>query len=218
MYQYLKMIIVKSSHSLTTFVLIVGILMSCESPYEEVTTTDEDGNITSTYTIRKKDGVKHGNYQFFMEKQLMEEVIFKDGKQDGLRKLFFPDGKVEVEETYKDGNITAKKSYFDNGQLLVTGQYDEAVTMTGEWTYYYQNGKIKEIVTFKNNVENGSFKEFYENGHIKAEGSYVPFEFGVETEGVENGELKEYNENGELVMKKDCEMGRCKTVWEKGIE
>ena len=102
--------------------------------------------------------------------------------------------------------------------MAVNGQYDEAVTMSGEWTYYYQNGKIKEIVNFKNNVEDGVFKEFYENGNIKAEGNYTPLQLGVETEGVEQGELKEYDENGELVAKKNCELGRCETIWTKTTE
>lgn len=218
MYQYLKMIRTKSSRSLTIFALIVGILMSCSSAYEEVTTKDEAGNIISSYTIRKKDGVKHGKYQVFMEGKLSEEGTFKDGKQDGVRKLLFPNGKTEVEEIYKDGNITAKKGFFDNGKLSVQGQYDEAVTMSGEWTYYYQNGKIKEIVNFKNNVEDGAFKEFYENGNLKAEGNYTQLQLGIETQGVEQGELKEYDENGELVAKKNCEMGRCKTIWEKNTK
>ena len=218
MYQYLKMISTQSTRSLTIFALIVGILMGCSSPYEEVTTKDEAGNIISSYTIRKEDGVKHGNYQIFIEGKLSEEGTFKDGKQDGVRKLFFPNGKTEVEETYKDGNITAKQVFFDNGNLSVTGQYDEAVTMSGEWTYYYQNGKTKEIVNFKNNVEDGAFKEFYENGNIKAEGNYAPLQLGVETEGVEQGELKEYDENGELVAKKNCELGRCETIWKKNTE
>jgi antitoxin component YwqK of YwqJK toxin-antitoxin module len=218
MYQYLKMISTQSSRSLTIFALIVGILMGCQSPYEEVVTKDEAGNIASTYMIRKEDGVKQGNYQVFIDGKLSEEGTFKDGKQDGVRKLLFPNGKIEVEETYKNGNVATKKAFYDNGKLSVKGQYDEAVTMSGEWTYYYKNGKVKEFVNFKNNVEDGAFKEFYENGNIKAEGNYAPLQLGVETEGVEQGELKEYDENGELVAKKNCELGRCETVWTKEVE
>jgi antitoxin component YwqK of YwqJK toxin-antitoxin module len=218
MYQYLKLISTQSSRSLTIFALIVGILMGCQSPYEEVITKDEAGNVASTYTIRKEDGVKHGNYQVFIGGKLSEEGNFKDGKQDGVRKLLFPNGKIEVEETYKDGNILTKKVFFDNGELSVKGQYDEAVTMSGEWTYYYQNGKIKEVVNFKNSVEDGVFKEYYENGNLKAEGTYAPLQLGVEIEGVEQGELKEYDENGELVATKNCELGRCTTIWTKETE
>ena len=44
--------------------------------------------------------------------------------------------------------------------------------MNGEWKYYYQNGKLKESVHFKNNVEDGIFVEYHENGNKKDKGTY----------------------------------------------
>lgn len=218
MIQSMKMIKAKMMVRLTIFSLIVGILMSCSSPYEEVVTKDDDGNLVSSYTVRKEDGVKEGVYQLYIEGKLSEKGEYKNGKQERIRTLFDESGNKQVEETYVNGNITAKKTYFKNGTLESEGQYDEAVTMSGEWKYYYQNGKIEEIVNFKNNIEDGAFVEYYENGNKKAEGTYVPVSFGIEVEGKEDGELKEYNENGELVAKKQCEAGICKVVWtaEKG--
>lgn len=213
MTQSMKMIKAKMMVRLTIFSLIVGILMSCSSPYEEVVTNDDDGNPISSYTVRKEDGVKEGVYQLFINGKLSEKGEYKDGKQEGIRTLFYESGKVQVEETYTNGQITAKKTYFEEGQLQSEGQYDEAVTMNGEWKYYYQNGKLKESVHFKDNVEDGVFTEYYENGNKKAEGTYVPMTFGVEVEGIEDGELREYDEKGQLVTKKQCELGRCKTVW-----
>ncbi len=213
MNQFLKAIISKSNHSLTLTVLIVGILMGCQNPYEEVITKDEKGGISSVYTIRKADGLQHGIYKKFIDGKLSESGSFKEGKQDGVRQLFFENGKTEVEETYLNGNIIAQKTFYKNGQLKSEGQYDKALTMSGEWIYYYQNGNKKEIVNFKNSIEDGSFKEFHENGNLKAEGTYIPFSFGEETEGLEQGELKEYDESGKLVTKKYCENGICKVIW-----
>lgn len=213
MIQSMKMIKAKITVRLTIFSLIVGILMSCSNPYEEIITKDDDGNPVSSYTVRKEDGVKEGLYQLFINGKLSEEGKYKDGKQDDVRTLFYESGKKQVEEMYNDGNLVSKKTYFEDGKLQSEGQYDEAITMTGEWTYYYQNGKLKETVHFKNNVEDGVFTEYYENGNKKAEGTYIPVSFGVEIEGLEDGELKEYDEKGQLVTKKQCELGRCKTVW-----
>lgn len=213
MTQSMKMIKAKMMVRLTVFSLIVGILMSCSSPYEEVSTKDDDGNLVSSYTIRKEDGVKEGVYQLFINGKLSEKGEYKEGKQEGSRTLFYESGKVQVEEMYNNGRIISKKTYFDNGELESEGQYDENITMSGEWKYYYQNGKMKEKVNFNNNVEDGVFVEYHENGNLKTEGTYVPVTFGVEVEGLESGELKEYDENGQLVAKKQCEEGRCKTVW-----
>lgn len=218
MMKYLKLITVKNVSVLTNILLFVSILMSCEEPFEEIITKDEDGNIKSKYTVRKEDGLKQGVYELHYEGKLYEEGVFSNGKQDGIRTIFYPNGKRQVEEFYDNGDLTAKKEYYENGTLKTEGQYDEAVTMSGEWNFYYENGKIKESVNFKNSVEDGAFKEYYENGNIKAEGTYIPVSFGVETEGLEQGELKEYNEAGELVTKKMCESGKCKTIWELEME
>jgi antitoxin component YwqK of YwqJK toxin-antitoxin module len=203
---------------LTSIFLFVGILMSCEAPFEEIITNDDDGNIKSKYTIRKEDNQKHGAYELYYAGKLFEEGVFANDKQDGIRTIFYSSGKKQTAEVYNNGNLSSKQDYYENGTLKSEGQYDEAVTMSGEWNYYYENGKIKESVNFKNSVEDGAFKEYYENGNIKAEGTYVPVSFGVETEGVEQGELKEYNEEGQLIRKANCELGICKTTWKLNVE
>lgn len=212
---YLKMIINKTQRPLTLLILIVGILMSCESTHEEIITKDDKDKVISSYTVRKEDNVKDGKYQLFLEGELIEKGMFSAGKQDGVRILFFANEKVQVEETYDKGRLVSKNTFYKNGNPESEGQYDIEGAMSGEWKYYYsKNGKLKESVHFEGNVESGPFKEFYENGNIKAEGAYVPMDFGLETQGMETGELKEYNENGELVTKKNCENGKCETVWE----
>ena len=78
--------------------------------------------------------------------------------------------------------------------------------MTGKWKGYYDNGALKEEVIFVNNQENGPFIEYYPNGKLKAEGTYLEGDY-------EQGELKLYNESGELIRRMNCEKGVCKTVW-----
>ena len=61
---------------------------------------------------------------------------------------------------------------------------------------------------FVNNDENGPFREYYKNGNIKAEGTYI-------NGPNEQGELKEYNEDGELIKIMSCTNGICNTIWVK---
>ena len=218
MMKYLKIITMKNLTVLTSIFLFVGILMSCEAPFEEIITKDDDGNIVSKYTIRKEDGQKDGPYELYYDEKLFEKGIFSNGEQDQTRTIFYSTGEKQVEEVYESGKMTTKKEYYENGKLKLEGQYDEAVTMSGEWNYYYNNGQLKESINFKNSIEDGAFKEYYKNGNIKAEGIYVPLEFGVETDGVEQGELKEYNEEGKLIRKANCELGICETTWEINME
>ena len=68
-----------------------------------------------------------------------------------------------------------------------------------------------EEVAFEGNMENGPFKEFYENGKPKATGAYLEGDN-------EHGELLEYDTTGTLIARKQCDRGICKTLWtlEKG--
>ncbi|MCB9272045.1 MAG: hypothetical protein H6561_21145 [Lewinellaceae bacterium] len=79
--------------------------------------------------------------------------------------------------------------------------------MSGVWKRYYQGGQLMEEVAFSGNKENGPFKEYYENGNIKAEGSYL-------NGPKEDGELKLYDEQGTLVKKMECSDGVCHTTWQ----
>ena len=67
---------------------------------------------------------------------------------------------------------------------------------------------------FKNNQENGPFKEYFQNGNLKFEGTYEGGDYEV-------GELKKYDESGNLIAKMNCEIrqiageqfSQCSTVW-----
>jgi antitoxin component YwqK of YwqJK toxin-antitoxin module len=80
--------------------------------------------------------------------------------------------------------------------------------MQGLSVRYYPNGMVQERVTIVNNDENGPFQEYYENGNLKAEGTYSSTE---EETALEQGELREYDSQGKLIRVADCLDGRCNT-------
>ncbi|RMF21900.1 MAG: toxin-antitoxin system YwqK family antitoxin, partial [Bacteroidetes bacterium] len=124
----------------------------------------------------------------------------------GERRLFYPDGTVQIIEHYEHGRFEGLyQAFYPNGQLELEGRY-VANEMTGEWKRYYDSGELMEIVTFAHNAENGPFREFYKNGRLKTEGTYRGGDF-------EHGELKKYDENGTLVQRMQCLEGICQTVW-----
>jgi len=79
--------------------------------------------------------------------------------------------------------------------------------MNGLVKGYYPSGALKEEVTFANNVEEGPFTEYHENGHVMWKGTYRngDHEFGL---------LEKFDETGVLVRKMMCdERGICHTTW-----
>jgi len=73
---------------------------------DDVTTTFEDGTTKEVYSVNK-EGKKEGVYKLFRENgSLQEESNFKNDQLSGERKIYFPDGKVvEVLENYVEGKM-----------------------------------------------------------------------------------------------------------------
>ncbi|MBK8557104.1 MAG: toxin-antitoxin system YwqK family antitoxin [Lewinellaceae bacterium] len=162
---------------------------------------------------RKKDGAKHGLYQrFFDDGTLAETATYVNDTLQGERRFYYPSGKVESLEHYRNGVLDgAFQKYSEKGNLVIQQQFVDGA-MEGLSLRYYPNGQLEEQVTIVHNEENGPFVEYYENGNKKAEGTYAPDGEGFSGE---QGELREYDEQGELVRKADCIMGNCRTIWKK---
>jgi len=120
--------------------------------------------------------------------------------------------------------------YKSNGQIASEGLESNGLK-NGIWIEYYENGKIKSIISYWYGREDGIKKLFYKNGQIKLEGYHFrlkePFyeiEWHYEeidgedvpTEGLEylifpkiykHGVWKEYNEEGALISSSIYKMG-----------
>lgn len=163
-------------------------------------------------TLVDYPGEKEGLIQAYTENgMLYEEGQFKQGVLDGYRKIYYPDGKLQIVETYKNGKFEGPfVKYHKNGKKKVEGKYVNS-TMEGIWKTYYDTEALKDEVMMHDNLENGPFKEFYENGKLKAIGAYKNGEF-------EHGPLQLFDESGTLIKKMDCENGICRTTWKKQVE
>lgn len=169
--------------------------------------SDTDEYFTEEYTLRKKDGVKHGPYKKYThDGALVEEGQYQEGEIHGERKKYAQGNLVSV-ETIQNGLFHGLyQSFYPDGSLNSSGTYEND-QMTGVWKRYYRNGQVLEEVTFKDNLENGPFREYYENGKLKAEGNYLNGD-------QEHGELLLYNDKGQLIRKMNCIEGICRTTWE----
>lgn len=64
------------------------------------------------------------------------------------------------------------KIYYSNGQLQMVGEVKDN-SNNGKWTYYYQDGQVESEGKFVNDLPEGRWIWYYENGNIKEEGNYV---------------------------------------------
>jgi antitoxin component YwqK of YwqJK toxin-antitoxin module len=192
------------------FILLLLPLFAGCSNRKTVVETDPGLGYISTYTVDTKTGKQHGPYtRTDSLGVLMEKGSLSQGQPEGIRELYYPDGKVKVRERYKAGKLDdLYEYYFPEGKLELKGYYIDGA-MYGRWTKYTRDGQVFEEVNMINNEEMGPFKEYHPNGKIQAEGTYL---HGPN----EDGRLKLYDESGQLRKEMFCYTGRCYTVWPKG--
>jgi antitoxin component YwqK of YwqJK toxin-antitoxin module/thioredoxin-like negative regulator of GroEL len=144
----------------------------------------------------------------------MKTLTFKDDKEWGTITEYYDNGEISkittlddkgetaTEETYnyrgwKSGSSkvvsvaeTEESSYHQTGAKEVTINFANQHVKDGEYTFYYDNGKMDKVVNFKNGTYNGKYKKYYENGTLNEE--------SVMENGKVEGKEMIYFEDGKL--------------------
>jgi antitoxin component YwqK of YwqJK toxin-antitoxin module len=88
-----------------------------------------------------------------------------------------------------------------NKSHLISYSLDMTDTIyDGKRTFYYENGKVKNIVNYKNNKKEGEYVEYFENSNIAVKGTFC--------NDKKNGVFLQNNRKGELSGKE---------IWDNGI-
>ena len=170
--------------------------------------------------IKEQPSIPNGKYiEYYKNGQIKVQGSYKEGKRDGEFKAFLRDGKSAGSVFYKDGKIikstlvkamkdnasfspvtdiyykledshTLRKVDYENGLLRIYFIYNKDGIPDGESVEYYEEGNIKSIIPFRNNMVEGLTITYYENGNIDEEVNYKNDKM--------NGEAKSYDENGKL--------------------
>lgn len=98
------------------------------------------------------------------------------------------DNKETVIETWDNGNIKAKKIYYndrDTAQFLLLTYYSDgeikertqyqSTTKSGWGINYYNNGQVRDSIFYRNNIPATSLLSFYTNGKLAISGIYNDF-------------------------------------------
>ncbi|MCX5706010.1 MAG: toxin-antitoxin system YwqK family antitoxin [Candidatus Omnitrophica bacterium] len=129
--------------------------------------------------------------------QLWFQHFIRDGRIQGLGKIWYEDGSLQCEEEYLDGNFHGIrkewyrngklnteifykyglrdgtcKIWFENGQLRSESFYI-AGKLHGLWCIWYLNGRFWSQGNYQNGQRHGAFKEWDERGKLKSTHVYV---------------------------------------------
>ena len=99
----------------------------------------------------------------FKEKQFDSDKIrfvipYKNGKEDGMLKSFYPSEKLLFEMPCKNGiKEGSQKDYYESGELKATYTFKDDIGID-DVKAYYENGKPYAEVKFKGGNLKGGFK------------------------------------------------------------
>lgn len=171
-----------------------------------------------------KDNVLHGYYQEYNNNgSVTITMLYENGsivestnddpteinienKYDLNNKLIYSgpyrnDIPVGIHREYnEDGSIKKALIYNDNGVLISEGIVDETGNRNGSWKDFYEDGSLKAEGRYTNNMQTGTWKYYNTKGVVEQTGNY--------NNGRPDGTWKWYYESGELLREEDYYRGQ----------
>jgi len=96
------------------------------------------------------------------------EGTFKEGKVNGLRKMYFQNGKTLLERNYSEGIENGlEKEYYEDGTLKQKGEFINGKE-EGVWEMFFPNGQVKQRTSFVNGNIEGESTVYYSSGKVLA--------------------------------------------------
>lgn len=153
--------------------LLFFLLISCESPEEKKLNYY---NLNAIYLENNNGSVFHNGklfsgvvYSLYPDTKDTAEIMgFKNGKEHGEWKQFFPSGKLSSQRFFDKGiKIKTLKEWWDNGNIKISGSFFKGEN-NGEYKEWNRNGGLVREMHYKLGYEEGSQKQFYDNGKIRS--------------------------------------------------
>jgi antitoxin component YwqK of YwqJK toxin-antitoxin module len=109
----------------------------------------------------------------------------------------WPSGKPKIIKYYRNESkeILLKESrFYEDGTKKIEGNFEDG-ERSGQWSYWYEDGKLWSQAVYKKGKENGLRTVFHKNGQKYYEGMTI--------DDKRSGNWKFWNENGELIKEID---------------
>lgn len=151
---------------------------------------DEKGNLIPDWEEKEANALKEIENKYpqivQIKEKLKRDMEFikkeretewkKEGGKDGIHRIYYPNGNIMQEWTYKDGKIAGVlKNYSENGNLKSEVNYKNGEA-NGFLRFYDDNGKLRsesiiqdfEVIDLKTYDEEGNliFKSKFEDGNF----------------------------------------------------
>jgi hypothetical protein len=180
-------------------------LENIEAAAEELFVNEIDTGmfrIKLTEAKLRKDGPVRVLHADSMHVQYEGRVL--DGAPDGLWRIYYISGKIAGAVTYENEKANGVALYYyDNDKQSTRAEASFKDDMLdGVYREYYENGERKATINYAEGYPDGDAEFFYDSGVLKIEGQYK--------KGLKVGKWKHFTETGEMVTKEKWKKGRKK--------
>ena len=134
-------------------ILFLVAVAQTQTVVETKTVKDQYGNVEQYSFYRDANGIeiKHGKYvQWLANGTKVLEMIYQNGKGDGLQTYYFAENGLKQVEGYRRNDA-----------------------ITGVWTRWHLNGKKAEECPYENNYLNGVCRYWSESGEFVEKVTYI---------------------------------------------
>jgi uncharacterized protein len=192
--------------------------------------TYKSGFIVERELINRYDnnGKKNGLWKYFYaDGKLQREGTYKHGEENGYFKEYDKDGNLVTTAKYADGTkledvaelvkLDVRKDYYPDGKVKIAATYNKEGKLEGVRREYSEDGNIAKSYIFRNGImigegivtekgeRDGYWKEYFNDGHLRAEGKY--------NKDVREGAWKFYHENGAVEQEGTYYKGKPEGEW-----
>lgn len=183
-------------------------------------TYDDKGLVTKTQTFYH--GELNGKATYFEEGKIYEIEYFNEGKQTGKNNIYYEDGKtLKKEFSYKNDKAHGTYKFFaPNGKLQFQRYYHNGELLG--YSYEAQDGSLKPMIPLPN--QSGTIEAYFANGTKSAEITLKNAKFIKEykkfhdngklhvleqrnAKGSSHGKYIEYNANGDVIDESQYDSG-----------
>lgn len=139
-----------------------------------------------------KDSRQDSIWSFYYADGKPERTVgWKNGLQHGKSERYFENGKIEQDILWEYGYMVHSKHYFKSGRVFREINYKNGLEDGKATEYYDEDGRIRQIRTYRDGKENGYVYQYNADGSLREKAKMQNGEF-IDT-------LFIYNAKGEVI-------------------
>jgi antitoxin component YwqK of YwqJK toxin-antitoxin module len=163
--------------------------------------------------IEYGNGKKNGIRTTYLDKEIIREN-FRNDVKEGWTRIYYPDNTLKMEIPFVNGMEQGlAKEYSPDGSIITLIEYkrgfvidrlkinrrDKNNLRQGKWFLFYDNGGIKQEGNYRDDKKDGYFKDYAENGNLISVSKYINDVLQPEAEEIKKLDLvNEYYPDGKL--------------------